>query len=100
MTASLHTQEKGKFPAQPQPNRASQCHVSTSSESQPENVNSIITLRSGKVIDKTIHSKEQERSTFSEPESNGKDDGKDNGKHVEPELVMQDKLSFPAPFPQ
>ena len=96
LTASLQTQEKGKFPAQPQPNPASQCHVSTSSENQPETVNSITTLRSGKVIDKTIHSKEQERSTFSEPENNGKDDGK----HDEPEPIMNDKLSFPAPFPQ
>ena len=35
-TTSLHAQEKGKFPAHPQPNPASQCHVFTSSESQHE----------------------------------------------------------------
>ena len=67
LATSLHAQEKGKFPAQPQPNSASQCHVSTSSESQPENVNFIITLQSGKIIDKTIPSKDHEKSALSEP---------------------------------
>ena len=96
LTASLHAQEKGKFPAQPQPNPASQCHVSTSNESQPENVNSITTLRSGKVIDKTIPSKDQEENALSKPKSNGKDDGK----YDELEPVLKEKCLFPAPFPQ
>ena len=72
----MHAQEKGKFPTQPQPNPANQCHVSTSNESQPKNVNSITTLLSGKIIDKTIPSKDHENSVLSAPKSNGKDDGK------------------------
>ena len=57
LATSLHAQEKDKFSAQPQPNPASQCHVSTSSESQPENVNSITTLRSEKIIDHSFQKK-------------------------------------------
>ena len=45
--------EKGKFPAQPQTNPTGQCLIST--ETPPENVNSVTTLRSGKTIDKSIH---------------------------------------------
>ena len=86
LATSLHAQEKGKFPAQPQPNPASQCHVSTSSESQPKNVNSITTLRSGKVIDKTIPSKGQEKNALSKPKS--------NGKHDEPEPVLKENAYF------
>ena len=96
LATSLHTQEKGKFLAQPQPNPDSQYHVSTSSESQPENVNSITTLRSGKIIDKTIPSKDHEKSALLEPKNNGKDDGK----HDELEPISKEKCSFPTPFPQ
>ena len=91
----MHAQEKGKFPTQPQPNPANQCHVSTSNESQLESVNFITTLRSGKFVDKTIPSKDHEKSALSEPKSNVKDDGK----HDELELVPKKKCSFPAPFP-
>ena len=95
LATSLHAQEKGKFPVQPQPNSASQCHVSTSSESQPENVNSITTLRNGKIIDKTIPSKDQEKSALSEPKSNSKDDGK----YDKLEPIPNEKCSFPTHFP-
>jgi hypothetical protein len=55
----LSTQEKGKFPAHPQPNPQGQFGVSGSSASgtQHEHVKSITTLRSGKVINKTIPTK-------------------------------------------
>ncbi|KAJ4715158.1 Integrase [Melia azedarach] len=56
LTSSLSVQEKGKFPTQPQPNPVSQFNVnnSDSSGTHPEDANSITTLRSGKIIDKTI----------------------------------------------
>ena len=74
LTASLHTPEKGKFPAQPKPNPSTQCNVSCSSDTQSENANSITTLQSGKIIDKTIPSKELKSNPPSE--GNGKDNGK------------------------
>ncbi|XP_022852000.1 uncharacterized protein LOC111373667 [Olea europaea var. sylvestris] len=71
LTSSLHSQEKGKFPAQPQPNPFGQFNVnaSSSSESQQENANSITTLRSGKIIDKTIPSKELKSGGTSKQEN-------------------------------
>ena len=74
LTASLRTQEKGKFPAQPQPNPSTQSFASCSTEIQQENASSITTLRSGKAVDKSIPSKEKEPSL--PPMSNGKDEGK------------------------
>ena len=55
-TIGILQQEKGKFPAQPQPNPKGQNSVGTSSgeEKNLEQVKSITTLRSGKVLDKTI----------------------------------------------
>ncbi|XVF72371.1 hypothetical protein PTKIN_Ptkin12aG0116600 [Pterospermum kingtungense] len=106
LTESLRIQEKGKFPAQPKPNPSNHCQVSSSSQNPPENVNSITTLRSGKVIDKTIPSKdpmpnvpqEPVPNVPHEPESDGKNDGKkDKGKIDEP---VVNKCPFPAPFPQ
>ena len=88
MATSLNAQEKGKFSTQPNP--TNQCHVSTSSESQPKNVNSITTLQNGKIIDKTIPSKDHEKSALSEPKSNGKDDGK----HDELEPVLKKNAYF------
>ncbi|XP_022851548.1 uncharacterized protein LOC111373275 [Olea europaea var. sylvestris] len=71
LTSSLHSQEKGKFPAQPQPNPSQQYNVnaSSSSESQQQNANSITTLRSGKIIDKTIPSKELKSGGTSKQEN-------------------------------
>jgi hypothetical protein len=94
LTASLRTQEKGKFPAQPQPNPSTQCLVSCSNETQQENASSITTLRSGKAIDKNIPSKDQDPP--SPPKSNGKDDGKSELL----ENLDKEKGMHPAPFPQ
>ncbi|XP_052302019.1 uncharacterized protein LOC127904107 [Populus trichocarpa] len=57
LTQSLSIQEKGKIPAQPMPNPRGQVHMSESSSSEPSNheqVQAIITLRSGKIVDKAI----------------------------------------------
>ncbi|KAJ6359540.1 hypothetical protein OIU76_001131, partial [Salix suchowensis] len=57
LTQSLSIQEKGKIPAQPMPNPRGQMHISESSPSEPSNheqIQAITTLRSGKIIDKTI----------------------------------------------
>ncbi|XVF47618.1 hypothetical protein PTKIN_Ptkin03bG0124400 [Pterospermum kingtungense] len=98
LTESLRIQEKGKFPAQPKPNPSNHCQVSSSSQNPPENVNSITTLQSGRVIDKTIPSKDPVPNVPQEPESDGKNDGKkDKGKIDEP---VVNKCPFPAPFPQ
>uniref|UniRef100_A0A2N9HUD7 Retrovirus-related Pol polyprotein from transposon TNT 1-94-like beta-barrel domain-containing protein n=1 Tax=Fagus sylvatica TaxID=28930 RepID=A0A2N9HUD7_FAGSY len=86
--------EKGKFPAQPQPNPQGQFGVSGSSASgtQHEHVKFITTLRSGKVIDKTIPTKAQKPEEFSKPKSDDKLDKSESSEAV--------KCPIPAPFPQ
>ncbi|XP_042991370.1 uncharacterized protein LOC122318232, partial [Carya illinoinensis] len=56
LTSALHAQEKGKFPAQPQPNPKGKFEVRNPnpSDSKFEHAKSITTLRSGKIIDKSI----------------------------------------------
>ena len=56
LTTSLATQEKGKFPSQPLANARGQALVIEGGETstQLEELKSIMILRSGKVIDKTI----------------------------------------------
>ena len=56
-TSALSFQEKGKFPSQPQQNPKGQYNANaSSSESQHmDQVKLIVTLRSGKVIEKPIH---------------------------------------------
>ncbi|XP_022886923.1 uncharacterized protein LOC111402855 [Olea europaea var. sylvestris] len=97
LTSSLHSQEKGKFPAQPQPNPSQQYNVnaSSSSESQQQNANSITTLRSGKIIDKTIPSKELKSGGTSKQEN---DVSKSEEKIISEPIV--EKCPIPAPFPQ
>ncbi|XP_022866699.1 uncharacterized protein LOC111386463, partial [Olea europaea var. sylvestris] len=97
LTSSLHFQEKGKFPAQPQPNPSQQYNVnaSSSSESQQQNANSITTLRSGKIIDKTIPSKELKSGGISKQEN---DVFKSEEKIISEPIV--EKCRIPAPFPQ
>ncbi|XP_022859157.1 uncharacterized protein LOC111379951, partial [Olea europaea var. sylvestris] len=97
LTSSLHSQEKGKFPAQPQPNPSQEYKVnaSSSSESQQQNANSITTLRSGKIIDKTIHSKELKSGGTSKQEN---DVSKSEEKIISEPIV--EKCPIPAPFPQ
>ena len=94
LTASLRTPEKCKFPAQPQPNPSTHCNVSCSSDTKQEDANSITTLRSGKIIDKTIPSKEQESN------SQAQDVGKDDGKPKKVDDCENKKGMLPAPFPQ
>ena len=94
LTESLCIQEKVKFPAQPQPNPSTQCNVSCPKEIQKEDVNSITTLRSGKVIDKSIHFKDQEPSL--DLQSNGEVDGKPKSS----DNLDKEKGESSAPFPQ
>jgi len=55
-TADLSFQEKGKFPSQPQQNPKGQynANASNSGSQHMDQVKSVITLRSGKVIEKPI----------------------------------------------
>jgi hypothetical protein len=55
-TSALNFQEKGKFPSQPQQNPKGQYNSSASSSRSQyiDQVKSVITLRSGKVIEKLI----------------------------------------------
>jgi hypothetical protein len=54
-TSALNFQEKGKFPSQPQQNPKGQYNANASSSGSPhmDQVKSVITLRSGKVIEKS-----------------------------------------------
>ena len=57
LTQALTLTEKGKFPAQAQPNPSRQVHSAEASSQSPsghDHVASVTTLRSGKIIDKTI----------------------------------------------
>jgi len=53
-TSALSSQEKGKFPSQPQQNTKGQYNANASSSGSQhiDQVKSVITLRSGKVIEK------------------------------------------------
>ena len=54
-TSALAIQEKGKFPAQPQPNpRSFQDTQGISGNQHMDQVKSVITLRSGKIVEKSI----------------------------------------------
>jgi len=55
-TSALSFQEKGKFPSQPQQNPKGQynANASNSGSQHMDQVKSVITLRSGKVIEKPI----------------------------------------------
>ena len=90
LTSSLSIQEKGKFPAQPQPNPKGQFEVSNSSNPQGEHIKSITTLRSGKIINKDTPKK------VNKPEESLKlksDDELDNSKS---DVALHDPI--PAPF--
>ena len=56
LTSALSFQEKGKFPSQPQKNPKGQynANASSSGSQHMDHVKSVITLRSGKVIEKPI----------------------------------------------
>ena len=59
--AQLNTKERGKFSAQPQSNPKGQHEVQKAgpSNSQPEQIKSITTLRSEKIINKEIIKKDK-----------------------------------------
>ncbi|KAI3470782.1 hypothetical protein Pfo_027445 [Paulownia fortunei] len=100
LTTSLRTHEKGKFPAQPQPNPSTQCHVSSSGENAVKEANSVTTLRNGKVVDKTIHPKEKVSNP--PPEMKNGNSLDDKGKFEEGKRENEEKEKYlpPAPFPQ
>ncbi|XP_035546619.1 uncharacterized protein LOC118348654 [Juglans regia] len=93
LTTSLYTQEKGKFPAQSQPNPQGQPHQVQAVNEDPnlKLVKAVTTLRSGKVVDIPAH----------EPYNSGKvsNPSKKDGKHVSDEHEKID-CPIPAPFPQ
>ena len=53
-TSALAIQEKGKFPAQSQPNPKSFQNTQSTSGSHMDQIKSVITLRSGKIVEKPI----------------------------------------------
>ncbi|XP_035546620.1 uncharacterized protein LOC108997816 [Juglans regia] len=93
LTTSLYTQEKGKFPAQSQPNPQGQPHQVQAINEDPnlKLVKAVTTLRSSKVVDIPAH----------EPYNSGKvsNPSKKDGKHVSDEHEKID-CPIPAPFPQ
>jgi hypothetical protein len=91
-TSALSFQEKGKFPSQPQQNPKGQynANASSSGSQHMDQVKSVITLRSGKVIEKpTLEHCEKDDELISE--------GKEG---VESEH-FKEKTNFPPalPFP-
>ena len=93
-TSALTIHEKGKFPAQPQPNPKSHqnSHEGTSGSQHIDQVKSVITLRSGKVIEKPIlESRDVENKSASE--------GKEGVNEPTP-TVEDNDLSHAPPFPQ
>uniref|UniRef100_A0A2N9IKQ4 RNA-directed DNA polymerase n=1 Tax=Fagus sylvatica TaxID=28930 RepID=A0A2N9IKQ4_FAGSY len=95
LTTSLSTQEKGKFPAQPQPNPQGQFGVSGSSASgtQHEHVKSITTLRTvEKLLIKLFQRRPKSLRNFQNRKSDDKLDKSESSEAV--------KCPIPAPFPQ
>ena len=98
-------QEKGKLPSQTVQNPQGQnsVGVSGSSESTFEHCKAVTTLRSGKVIDKTIQPKESIRELQSEPV--GDDEVSDKSYVPRTDVIdgepEQDKATHipPAPYP-
>jgi hypothetical protein len=89
VTSALSFQEKGKFPSQPQHNSKGQYNANTSSSGSQhmDQVKSVITLRSGKVIEKpTLEPCEKDELIF---------EGKEG---VESEHCKE-KTDFPLAFP-
>ena len=90
-SSALSIQEKGKFPSQPQPNPKGQHNSSASSSGNQhiDQVKSVITLRSGKVVEKHILEPQENDELISE--------GKES---VEPLPSEENTKSTPAPpFP-
>ena len=91
-TSALSFQEKGKFSSQPQQNPKGQYHANASSSGSQhmDHVKSVITLRSGKVIEKPIL----------EPCENDDESISEGKEGVESEHCKEKTDSSPAlPFP-
>jgi len=92
-TYALSFQEKGKFPSQPQQNRKGQynANASSSKSQHVDQVKSVITLRSGKVIEKpTLKPCEKDDESISE--------GKEGieSEHCKEKIDSLPTLSFPS----
>jgi len=89
--SALNIHEKGKFPSQPQPNPKGQhnSNACSSGSQHMDQVKAVITLRSGKIVEKEI------------PEPHESDESISKGKEsVEPTLNEENtKPSPPPPFP-
>ncbi len=97
LTTVLSTQEKGKLPAQPQPNP--QVHGSNNtapSSSHTEHAKSIMTLHNGKVINQTVPLRPQVTSNSNAP----KVDERDKEEVEVPTSTEKVECPFPPPFPQ
>ncbi|XP_057976132.1 uncharacterized protein LOC131163555 [Malania oleifera] len=93
VTTTLSNQEKGKFPAQPQPNpqRHSQSSQNTGEGSNVKSVKAITTLRNGKVLGDLAHSAGSSGKNTNPPiDSGGSSTLNSNN----------DACPIPAPFPQ
>ncbi|XP_038981148.1 uncharacterized protein LOC120110398 [Phoenix dactylifera] len=97
LTTVLSTQEKGKLPAQPQPNP--QVHGSKNtapSSSHTEHAKSIMTLRNGKVINQTVPLRPQVTSNSDAPKA----DERDKEEVEVPTSTEKVECPFSPPFPQ
>ena len=98
-------QEKGKLPSQTIQNPQGQDSVGVSGQREGtfEHCKAVITLRSGKIIDKTIQTKEPIQELQSEPV--GDDEVSDKPHVPRPDIIdgepEQDKATHipPAPYP-
>ncbi|KAL5543363.1 hypothetical protein UlMin_007147 [Ulmus minor] len=92
LATAVGEREKGKFPSQPIPNPKGQYQVGSSNPN--EEVKSITTLRSGKIIVKPDHLPEFEKESHkSQPENSKSNDSTKNDNQPLPYVPI-------APFPQ
>ncbi|XP_062178241.1 uncharacterized protein LOC133883038 [Alnus glutinosa] len=90
--SQLNVREKGKFPAQPEPNPRTRAGVNEVSNTQVEHAKSITILRSGKMVNKEVPTKVSP--------SKGDFETKEDGKPSEGGDVVEKVYEPVAPFPQ
>jgi hypothetical protein len=90
--SQLNVREKGKFPAQPEPNPRTRAGVNEVSNTQMEHAKSVTILRSGKVVNKEVPIK------VSQPK--GDLETKEDDKPSEVEDVVEKVYKPVAPFLQ
>jgi hypothetical protein len=90
--SQLNVREKGKFPAQPEPNPRTRVGVNEVSNTQVEHAKSVTILRSGKVVNKEVPTK------VSPPK--GDLETKEDDKPSEGGDVVEKVYEPVAPFPQ